>query len=127
MQDQMKDIKKVLIVEDEILSAIWMTDFLTEEGYHVCTPVTTGEQALDAVKDDMPDIVFMDIHLAGAMDGIEVAKIIHDSYNIPIIFMTGYSNSDVLEKMKGLTPVACLDKPIQISDVEMSLSVAKNR
>jgi CheY-like chemotaxis protein len=122
----MRNIKKILIVEDEILSAIWMNDFLKEEGYFVCPPVTTGEQAVKAAGDETPDVVFMDIHLAGSMDGIEAARIIHDQYDIPIIFMTGYSNSDILEKMKGISPVACLDKPIQVSDVETSLEIAKN-
>ena len=122
----MRVIKKILIVEDEILSSIWMNDFLTEEGYCVCRPVTTGEQAVKAAKDESPDIIFMDIHLAGPMDGIEAAKTIHDQFGIPIIFMTGYSNSDIFEQVRGISPVTCLDKPIQVSDIENAIAVARN-
>jgi len=119
-------IKKIMIVEDEILSAIWMNDFLSEEGYTVCRPITTGEQAVQAAADETPDIVFMDIHLAGSMDGIEAARIIYNQHGIPIIFMTGYSNGDILEQVRGISPIACLDKPIQVSDVENAIAVAKN-
>jgi CheY-like chemotaxis protein len=121
----MRNIKKILIVEDEILSAVWMNDFLSEEGYSVCRPVTTGEQAVEAAKEETPDIVFMDINLAGSMDGIEAARIIHDRYDIPIIFMTGYFNNDILDTIREISPVAFLNKPIQVSDVETSLAVAK--
>ncbi|MGA2142305.1 MAG: response regulator [Brevinematales bacterium] len=109
---------KILIVEDEAITAMMICENLKMSGFGVMKPVSTGEEAVNAAVSEKPDVIFMDIHLAGSMDGIEAAEKISESLVIPIIFMTGYTNQDFIERTKNLRPVYYLNKPIRIKDME---------
>jgi CheY-like chemotaxis protein len=109
---------RILIVEDEAITAIMICENLKISGYQVIDPVSTGEEAVKTALLEKPDVIFMDIHLAGAIDGIEAAEQINESMVIPIVFMTGYTNQDFVERTKNLRPVYYLNKPIRIKDME---------
>ncbi len=109
---------RILIVEDEAITAIMICENLKISGYQVIDPVSTGEEAVKTALLEKPDVIFMDIHLAGAIDGIEAAEQINESIVIPIVFMTGYTNQDFVERTKNLRPVYYLNKPIRIKDME---------
>ncbi len=110
--------KKILVVEDEAFTAMMLCENLARTGYQVFRPVSTGEEAVKSALEDNPDVILMDIHLAGSIDGIEAAEKISEKKTIPIIFMTGYTNQDFIERTKNLRPVTYVNKPINISEME---------
>ena len=107
----------ILLVEDEVMSGMLMEEELKDFGYNVTEYVTTGEKAIISARQNPPDIVLMDIRLAGEMDGIEAASIIASKSEIPIIFITGYDDEKMREKAMLLKPLAYLMKPFRIGDI----------
>ncbi len=120
----MREKKKLLIVEDEFMLAALMRRNMELLGHEVCESVATGEEAIESAKREQPDIVLMDIRLAGGMDGIEAAQEIGDRYGIPIIFMTGYSDPLVEQRARELDPVAYLLKPVGPLEIEAAIASA---
>jgi len=105
---------KILIAEDEVIIAQWLKFELEDIGYEVFDYVTTGEEAFKITKEKNPDIVLLDISLSGEIDGIEAAHRIRDNLNIPIVFMTGYTESGIYERAQKVKPLAFLEKPVEI-------------
>ncbi|MBU2646952.1 PAS domain S-box protein [bacterium] len=120
---------RILIVEDESIIAIATQDILQRHGYQVIQIVDTGDKALEVTKNEKPDIILMDIHIRGEMDGIATAERIRKQFEIPIIFLTAYLDEKRLEKVKLTMPFGYLLKPIQERDlhvtIEMALHVSK--
>lgn len=110
--------KKVLIVEDERLVARSLKLDLEDLGIVVLEPVSKGEDAVQIALDEQPDLIFMDIRLAGGKDGIETAEEIGKSKKIPILFMTGYATEQVQSRAESLFPVAFLEKPLDMDVVK---------
>jgi len=108
---------KILVVEDEILIAMLLCRSLSLLGYQVCELAATGQDAIRLAKDERPDVVLMDIRLAGPLDGIEAASQIDRECDLSIIFMTGYSDPRVRDRTKALNPAAYLVKPVSPDDV----------
>jgi CheY-like chemotaxis protein len=102
----------VLIAEDEGLIALEMMEFLAREGYRVTDPVPTGEEAVERCEGDpRPDIVLMDLVLAGKINGIEAIRRIRERYPIPVILMTACSGDQTSAIVQDLSPDGCLIKP----------------
>ncbi len=118
---------KILIVEDEAIISMILKNYINKLGYETCSIVATGEDAILHSKEDNPDMIFMDIRLAGKMDGIQAAKSILSNKNISIAFMTSYTNPDTVKKAKELNPIAFLSKPVEIYDVEDVINLYKQR
>ena len=76
---------KILIVEDEHIVALDLKRRLTKLGYQVTGMAANGDKALALINQELPNIVLMDIHIQGSIDGIEVAAILQKNYNIPVI------------------------------------------
>lgn len=108
---------QILLVEDEFLIALGLEQELLQEGYHIASIVNSGEKAIEAVRQQSPDIILMDIRLAGKIDGIEAAQQIQSFSSIPIIFMTGYSNPEIMTRARELNPLGYLIKPVSITDL----------
>jgi DNA-binding response OmpR family regulator len=84
--------KKILIVEDEMLVAENLKETLGDEGFNVIGVLRSGEEAIQTFWDTDPDLVVMDIRLAGSLDGIQTAIIIHSTMKqVPIIFLTAHA------------------------------------
>lgn len=113
----MKKKIKILLAEDELLIAQCLKIELELNGYAVCSFVASGEEAIEIAKEEKPDIILMDIHLSGKMDGIEAARQIVALKDIPIIFMTGYNDTNIHKKAQKINPVAYLEKPIEVYDI----------
>ncbi|MBN2051403.1 MAG: response regulator [Spirochaetales bacterium] len=111
----------ILLVEDEAITALMFKSNLEAAGYEVHTPIATGESAVKAVQTEKFDLILMDIHLAGDMDGIQAAEKISLSCCIPIIFMTGYSDCDVRLRARELRPAAYLVKPVSLKDIKSAI------
>ena len=92
----------ILVVEDEALIAANLVQTLTILGYTVHGPVSKGKDAILAVKAQQPDLVLMDIQLNGPMNGIVAAEKIRAIVDIPIIYLTSYTD-DLRLKMAELT------------------------
>jgi len=105
---------KVLIVEDEAIVAMALSRALPRFGYEVCRVIAAGEDALEGVERERPDIVLMDIHLAGSLDGIQAAERIRARYDVPILFMSGHDIGEIQERTRHLTIMAHVGKPIGI-------------
>jgi DNA-binding NarL/FixJ family response regulator len=110
--------KRILIVEDEAVAALALERTLEELGYEVLGSVATGEDALKRAATDGPDIVVMDIRLAGRMDGIDAAAKIRDSTGAQIIFMTGYDDEETKRRALALKPLGLMSKPIDKDEFE---------
>lgn len=102
---------KVLQAEDEAITAMQMDRELRSLGYDVVPHVATGEAAVNSAMLNKPDVIIMDIRLAGAMDGIEAAAAIQAVADIPVIFLTGYDDAATRERALKLHPLAFLIKP----------------
>ncbi len=106
---------KVLLVEDEVLLAMGMEIQLTKAGLHVVEKTATGEAAIEAAKEKNPSVILMDIRLAGEIDGFQAVEEIRKFCDIPIIFVTGYSNERVMDKIKRMNPLGYCTKPVNIN------------
>lgn len=118
---------QVLIVEDETLVANCISLQLSKAGYKVSAIISTGEDALKHVKENQPDIVLMDIQLEGEMDGIETARQMHDKFNIPIIYLTAFTDDVNFSRAKATKPCAFISKPFKSIDLQRAIDLAANR
>lgn len=118
---------KILLVEDEFLIASLLQKNLRLVGYEVCELVGTGEEAVKRAEQEQPDFILMDIHLAGEMDGIKAAREIHERFQIPLIFMTGYSDEERMTQTSELNPLAYLVKPVTPDDIKPVIDSALKR
>jgi PAS domain S-box-containing protein len=114
----------ILIVEDEAIVANDIKETLTSLGYRVAGTARSGEIALQKIAETRPDLVLMDIHLAGAMDGIDAAGEIHTTYGIPVIFMTAYADSTLLERAKVTEPYGYIVKPYEERGLHSAIEMA---
>lgn len=110
----MEKSKRILIVEDEAISAMLLARTLADIGYSVAKIVATGEDAIESAETDRPDIIAMDIRLAGKLDGIDAASAIAAKLNIPIIFMTGYDDRATRDRAMRLKPLCYMVKPLDL-------------
>lgn len=104
--------KKVLIVEDDFIIQMYLESLIEKEGCEVVACVSKGEQALVQIKELKPDLVFMDVGIAGKISGIEVASKVNDCCKTPIVFMTGNSDKTTLAAAQATNPLHILFKPI---------------
>jgi len=116
--------KKILVVEDDEIVSTVIELRLVKLGYAVCGKAATGEDAITLTQDTMPDAILMDISLAGSMDGIEAAKIIKEKFNIPLIFLTAYSDNKILERICPLKPAFFIFKPFTDDDLRIALKIS---
>ena len=108
--------KKILIVEDEALLAMLLCRSFALLGFQVCQPAATAWDAIRLEREERPNVVLMDVRLAGELDGVEAASRIVAERDVPIIFMTGYSDAAVRARADALNPAAYLVKPITPDD-----------
>ena len=108
---------RILIVEDNPGVADYIHTVLTDSGYDVSGIVASGEEAVDKVKELLPDMVLMDIDLAGELNGIEAAAQIDAQFDIPVIYLTGYSDDLLLQQAKITKPYGYLVKPVNLREL----------
>lgn len=121
-------VKKILIVEDELIVAHNLADNIKELGYEVSGIVKTGEAAINQVINNPPNLILMDIKLQGSMSGIEAARALQD-YDIPIIYLTAFSDTKTLEDATETLAYGYLNKPAKLEDIKstIALSLAKHQ
>ncbi len=119
--------RRILIVEDEALVARDLGDRLEALGYQPAGLAASGEQALALARQSRPDLVLMDIHLQGGMDGIAVALDLRRQFRIPAVFLTAYSEDSTLERAKQAEPYGYLLKPFEDRELRAALEIALHR
>jgi len=123
----LKEKVKVLIIEDESIPAEYLKSIIeSEEDYEVVDIVTNANDALQSVKKYKPDIIFVDIMIKGGLSGAEFALKIHTLYeNIILIFLTAYSEDEMIEYATESNAFAYLLKPYRPNEIKATLSLAK--
>lgn len=115
---------KILTVEDELIIAQDLHFMLEDMGYHVIGNAMDYAQAIEILKTDTPDLIFLDITLRGKLDGIDLAETINRDYLIPFIFTTSHSDSSTMERAKKVRPINYLVKPFRKEQLFTALEVA---
>ena len=105
--------RRALIVDDEIIFAINLEADMRELGFDICDLAANGQQASQLAMSNQPDVVLMDINLEGGREGIEVARWLHRVCDAPIVFISGYTDPDTVERIHQQVPDArVLSKPV---------------
>ncbi len=115
---------KVLVVEDSPLIAEDIASKLRKNNFEVMEVFDKGEDALDFLKQNEPDLVLLDIKLAGAMDGISTAYVINQSYAVPIIYLSDLSDAETIHRAKQTRPANYLTKPFNEFDLVRAIDLA---
>lgn len=118
---------KILIVEDESIVAMDIADKLERLGYEVIDMVDSGELALQAVTENQPDLVLMDIVLQGDIDGVQTAEEIKSQFQIPVIYLTAYADKKTLERAKITEPFGYILKPFKEAELNATIQMALSR
>lgn len=115
---------KVLIVEDNLLVAESIATTLKNHSLEVVGICDTGEEAIQLVNEKNPDLVLMDIELAGAMDGISTAKVIQEEHAIPVIYLSDYTDQKTVDRAKKTLPANYIAKPFQEAELVRAIDIA---
>jgi CheY-like chemotaxis protein len=110
--------RKILIVEDETLTAMMLEAYIEKRGFVSAGFYASGEEAVMKAKTEEPDLILMDFRLSGRMNGMEAAKLINAERPTPIIIMSGYKEAIVFERASGYSPTAFLTKPVDFSEID---------
>ena len=116
---------RILIIEDEAIVADDILYCLQEAGYEVPLVCASGEEALASLARESVDLALVDILLAGSLDGIETARQLRGNYQLPVIYLTSFTNESIIERAKSTTPTGYIVKPFKrrelLATVEMAL------
>ena len=115
---------KILIVEDEAVTSLDLEYQLSNWGYTVLGPLSRGEEALELVERETPDLALMDIHLAGELDGVAVADQLRSRWDVPVVYLTAFANDQVLERAKLTMPLGYIVKPYTEVELRATLEMA---
>lgn len=115
---------RILVVEDESIIAEDLKDSLVNLGYTVPSIESTGEKAIKKTEEIKPDLVLMDIVLHGKMDGIEAAKEIRSRFDIPVVYLSSYSDDEILERAKITEPYGYIIKPFNERELHINIEIA---
>jgi len=115
---------KIMIVDDDVITVTELTEALRSSGYEIGSTAESGEEAIEIAKKTSPDVVLMDIVMPGKIDGIKAAKQIRTELNIPVIFLTGYSEEEYIERAKSARSFGFLLKPFVAAQVSSTIKIA---
>lgn len=118
---------RILLVEDERIVALHSQQRLVKLGYDVVAIVSSGAMALEKIAELHPDVVLMDIHIEGDMDGIETAMKIPAELDIAVIYLTAYSEEATLARARASTPYGYLIKPYSERELHATIQMALER
>ncbi|WP_440948479.1 response regulator [Methanosarcina sp. T3] len=118
---------RILIVEDEHIVAIGIKRMLKGLGYTVTGVASSGEDAISKAESTFPDLVLMDIMLKGELDGVEAAKEIKERFDVPVVYLTAYSDSNIVERVKKTAPFGYIVKPFDEKDLHSNIEISLHR
>lgn len=118
---------KILVVEDEMIIAAKISMQLTSLGYEVTAILPRGEEAIQHVQENKPDMILLDINLKGKLDGIETALQLQQQGHIPIIYLTANSDEATFNRAKSTKPYAFIAKPFKQLDLQRAIELTISR
>ena len=118
---------RVGVVEDDAIIALDIKRRVQKFGYRIVMSAANAEEALRLAEQEHPDLVLMDIRIRGEADGVDTALILRKKFDIPVIFVTAYSDDGMRERADKASPLGYLVKPIRDSDLKKALSLAEER
>jgi len=121
--DTMKK-SRILIVEDEGITAMGIRNSLEEMGYEVSAIAQSADEALREASEQIPDLVLMDIIIQGKIDGIEAAREIRSRFNIPVVYLTAHSDERMLQRAKITKPFGYIIKPYEDRELHIAVEMA---
>lgn len=114
----------ILIVEDEAIVAEDLACKVRQLGYDVAGTTMTGEEAIQLARRQRPALVLMDIRLAGAMDGIEAARAIHNEHKLPVLFLTAHADPETVMRARQAEAFGYILKPFNERDLSIQIELA---
>ena len=115
---------RILIVEDEAIVARDLRQQLSELGYDPIADTPTGEEAVGLAATLRPDLVLMDIELAGGMDGIRAAQVLGEQFDIPVVYLTAYVSAALVQRAKVTEPFGYIIKPFATRELSIVIEMA---
>ena len=115
---------KVLIVDDEAIITMQLEERLQAMGHTIAGMAASGADAIEKAKLSVPDIVLMDIVMPGKLSGIDAAQVIVNELDIPVIFVTAYADSAIIEKARRVRPYGYIVKPFNELELRAAIEVA---
>jgi DNA-binding LytR/AlgR family response regulator len=115
---------KIAIVEDEAIIASLLHKNLEKLGYQIVGSAVNYNEAVKLLRENCPDIIFLDIQLSSKKDGIDLAEYIRKHHNMPIIFLTANSDKNTIERAKKINPEAFLIKPFTTENLYAAVEIA---
>jgi two-component system, response regulator PdtaR len=119
--------KKILIVEDDKMLCTIFEMFIKELGHEFLGLAQKGYDAIDMCKNEPPDVILMDIHLAGEIDGIETAKIIHEKFDIPVVYISSDIEESTVQSATYINTYGFLVKPVYKSTLGIAIEFAYSK
>jgi DNA-binding NtrC family response regulator len=119
--------ERILIVEDERITAEHLHDVLTDFGYEVTGLASSSEEAIANAAETHPDLALMDIRIKGEIDGTETARILRERFDIPVVYLTAHADRETLGRAKQSEPLGYLVKPFQESELQASIEIAMHK
>jgi DNA-binding response OmpR family regulator len=117
----------ILVVEDETLVGLELKEDLERMGYFVPEVIESGESVVQAVARYQPDLVLMDVRLRGSLDGIDAAYQAKAEFDLPVIYLTAYSDADTLRRAAMTSPDGFLLKPFDERELAANIRIALSR
>lgn len=114
----------VLIVEDERIVAKDLQRTLEDAGYQILGIATSANEVLEQCAQQVPDIVLMDIRIKGAVDGIDTAQQLLESYGLHVIYLTAHADVVSIDRAKRTKPHAYLLKPVKVAELQGAIEIA---
>ena len=115
---------RILVVEDDPTVTAVLSVTLPKLGYIVAGTLSTGEEAIEHMQRDRPDLAMMDIRLKGRMDGIKTAQVARDHFGVPVVYMTAYTGTLAFQCALGTDPRTQLSKPFTKHDIKAAIELA---
>jgi PAS domain S-box-containing protein len=120
----MSTASRIMIVEDDEIIANLISLMLEKNGYNIAAKISSGEEAVMKSADIHPDLVLMDINLNGLMDGITAARYIFSLFHFPVIFLTAFSDEQLVARAKVSQPYGYIMKPVTEKELVANIEIA---
>lgn len=115
---------KILVVEDEPIVALELKMELEKLDCHITGMVSTQKDVIDIIKEDIPDIIMMDINLGKNENGIDIVKELQKKKNIPILYLTAFSDDDTMNRAFSTNPIGYIVKPFKTQELKTNIQLA---
>ena len=119
--------RRVLIVEDEILIAEELKERLSLLGFSVIGAVDSADEGITIATRERPDLVLLDVRLKGEKDGIQAAREIHQKVDVPVVYLSAYSDRLTVDRIKGSEYDGFILKPFRAGELQSTIEIAIQR